>query len=145
MATCLEEPPGPWGYRIVRATGGKGPIDPMEQFDFQSGPWHPGEERRADNKARVLAEFEHAYDAYLDQMEAQSIQLGGMRRQAKYTPDHFVWLVRYQVLEHSYRLVARDVGVDRKAVKRGIENAANRVGMALRPSTSGRRPVKSSP
>lgn len=99
--------------------------------------WDPFRETRAKAKRRIMSDFEHILEDRLEVQEL-SVREAGFHRTPRKQRDHFVWLVQYQVLRQGYKRVADSVYRDPKTVEAAIKQAAELVGIQLRPARRGR-------
>ncbi len=114
---------------------------PQRRIVFGCTNWNPLTETRAKGRQRMLAEIEQELDEHLDFTELLA-RASGQRRTPRKSADHFVWLVQYQVQQHSFTRIADAVCRDRKTVERAIKDAAVLVGVSLRRPSKGGRPRK---
>jgi hypothetical protein len=94
------------------------------KYDFQTAAWDARFETRGQARARILAEVAEQLDAAMDGEEAECEVLGLKRITRKTAPEHFEWLVRYQVLGHSFKRIAKECFRTRQAITAGVHGAA---------------------
>ncbi len=111
------------------------------RFTLSQPGYEPSRERRQDAARRLRMAFECMLQAHLDGGERVA-QARGLRPTPRKSPEHFVWLVQYQVHGWSFQRLADEVCRDRKTVEAGIKEAAGLINLALRPPAPGGRPRK---
>lgn len=114
--------------------------------------WDPTIERKSDAWQRITDKIEKRLRCYFDSLERTFTQhaakkpmdepidalVGYRKTPRKRALKHFEWLARYQVLGWSYEQIAHEKPLDRKTVEKGVKQAAELVGLALRPAHRGR-------
>lgn len=97
--------------------------------------WDPYSESRSERKQMLMAAFESALNTMLDQI-AEPWTNGDHRSSiVKRHPEHFDWLVHYQVLGKSYGMVQKELApsVSRQAIAKAVKETSTLVGLTLRP------------
>ena len=124
---------------VERLLGVKAPARwelPSEASTLDSDPLRPVE---ALPTVETRAEFLKRAREHWAAREALAIRWGLPASQIKTNPDHFGWLVNYQLLGRSFSEIARNVGRTLPPVKRAISDTARLLGLRLRePDRAGR-------
>lgn len=114
-------------------------------FRFRCGGWNPFQEKRLAAKKRILAEAKKALDAYMRQVKKLMTAFDVSPAPVRQSPEHFDWLVLYQLGGKRYGQIAKhdDVALETQAIADGIRKAAMQVvgpnwKKWLRPSEKGR-------
>jgi hypothetical protein len=105
--------------------------------------WDPSFGSRADAEKMIREAFDDHLAAYFKDLDALAASHGMERTPEKRTMDHFVWLVRYQILGQSFDRLAKDVFVSRQTATNGVKNAARLIDLPLRKPGKPGRPSKS--
>jgi hypothetical protein len=102
---------------------GAGKPSPFK-YDFQTAAWDVRSETRNQARARILAEVADQLDTAMDSEEAECVKVGMAKVGRKAAAEHFEWLVRYQVLGHSFKCIAKVCHRTRQAITSGAHDAA---------------------
>ena len=108
--------------------------------------WSPIEKTKDDFKAEIRLGLESALEAYCSQTEQriQSVRTWSneanqpaphyIRTPELGQPEHFRWLIAYQLYRASFKPIADLVSIDRHAVQLAIKGLASKMGLTQRPS-----------
>jgi hypothetical protein len=99
-------------------------IGTPDPFVLRTEGWAVLRETEQDFRARVTREFEEAREQHIRQQTAAAEALGNCPMPSKVKPEHFDWLVKFQVLRQSQSKIKEKTGVERSAVSDGIRRAA---------------------
>jgi hypothetical protein len=104
-------------------------VEDPAPFRFESEGWALSRQTEAKFRNTISGEFHAALDAYVEKHSRSAEQLGWVRLPENVLPEHFEWLVRYQICRQSQREIIAETGTKRKhsAVAAGIRNAARLV------------------
>jgi len=96
--------------------------------------------RRREFEKYVLGEVRQALKDYCDRIESSAVAAGLKRAPRRREPEHFDWIVRYQIKSESFASIAQNasykfMGARRQSAKRSVE-LAEYLELTLRPSTS---------
>ena len=120
------------------------------QFQFLNEGWNPVETSEWSARSRIRSEFEKALHAYLDGLHRRCLEAGGKEvsetralrfNHGRPVPAMHVylrWLVEYQCLHYPKQTIAQTYKRPFATVDRGLESAANAIGIALLPAKAGR-------
>jgi hypothetical protein len=105
--------------------------------------WSPAseEERRPegwDPSCETSEEFRARIEKYMAQQEELAQMRGWKKTPLKTAPEHFEWLVFFQVKGQPFSRIATRVQRDRNTIKAAVEKTAVLTGLSLRPSPPGR-------
>lgn len=97
--------------------------------------WEPVYETRAEARASVMEGFGRILDDLLDEIEGIHRDHGSGPTPVKRHPEHFDWLVHYQVLGHSQGWIRDHLApsVSRQAIAKAIRETAEQIGLDIRP------------
>lgn len=157
------------GFRISSTSSDAASADENSVFACPSGPFmfsHPGDDLALSTIKELESEIRFEFDRELARWST-AIRLAAQRR--GWTPSaskrprsrslpskdgqpatkrrhsdraHFRWLVRFQVLGHTLRTIARDAGVTEQSVAQAVRNTATLVGLVRRTEGKPGRPRK---
>lgn len=99
--------------------------------------WNPRNESRSSALERITASVAAKLARIEDKVQATSQRLA-----QKTQPEHFTWLVRYQVLSQSYGAIAKEAHRDEASVSGGVKRTAALIELPLRVPTRAGRPRK---
>ena len=105
----------------------------------EASPWDITGSTRSSFEKQAREQFERTLGEYCDQLEAAARSAGYVRTKERRNPDHFRWLVGYQVCRFSQNAIADAIGVYRQAVQYAISGLAREIGLTLRPPSASRR------
>jgi hypothetical protein len=155
------------GFRISDTPSETASGDENAAFTCPSGPFtfsHPGDNLAASTIKELESEIRYKFDQELVRWSA-AVRLTALRR--GWTPiaskrrrsrslpaqggkpatrrrhsdrTHFRWLVRFQVLGHTLRTIARDAGVTEQSVAQAVRTTASLVGLVRRTAGKPGRP-----
>lgn len=132
-----------WQHLLdLRWTQGRGEVhiapvgETWPRFEFHRS-WSPRRAARADDYRTALAEFRKQYTAYQHQVAAVARDRGATSMASKREPDHFAWLVCYQVLDDSFSGLGTELSKDPKTIEDGVKRAARLIGLTLRQARRG--------
>jgi len=86
-----------------------------------------------------LNKFQKSVDEYIKKAEKAMKPFADKTAIKKSGDKHFRWLVEYQILERSFNSLAKEKGVDRKAITDGIKDVSQLINLTLRDSSEGGR------
>jgi hypothetical protein len=95
-----------------------------DPFRFRTEGWAVLRETEPDFRARATREFEEALGQYMRRRFADAEARGKCPMPSKVKPEHFDWLVKFQVLRESHSRIVSLSGRQRSAVSDGIRRAA---------------------
>ena len=115
------------------------PIAPLRFGPFYHDPtWR----RRSDFIKYVVQQATKAAKDYCDQIEASALAAGLKCAPRRREPEHFNWLVRYQIKDESFASIAQHSSYKfnggRQTIRKAIVELAEYLELSLRPSTSAR-------
>ena len=113
------------------------PDDRRVSFDAE---WDPILTTRAEAERELRGAFEDYLRRRLDEIETLAESRGLVPTAEKRRPEHFEWLVYYQVELWSQGEIAEQYGVDRTTVRDALKHAADLLGLTLRPRGRPGRP-----
>src|SRR4029077_18802660 len=94
-------------------------------FQFQCPAWNPIRETKGQATIRILAEARKALKQHLEQVHNLMRAFDVSTAPVRLSPEHFDWLVLYQVGGRPFRQIARDFGKrDAQTVANGVKDAA---------------------
>jgi hypothetical protein len=104
-------------------------------------------ERRADVERRLTAAAVEAIRQQLDAAEVTTRSAGYLPTPTKTTGrEHFLWLVRYHVMNETYSEIARSVYLSRQNVMSAIQGTSQLIELPLREADPrGQPPTKNRP
>jgi hypothetical protein len=96
--------------------------------------WNPFQQPRAEAKRQIMAAFESAVDAMLDQIEEPWVNGEYRPTIVKRHPEHFDWVVHYQVLGKSYGGIHKSLApsTSRQGIAKAIKDTASLIRLTLR-------------
>ena len=96
--------------------------------------WDPFHESRAAAKQQLMKLLEVALDQFLDGIEKPWKSTCYIPTPVKRHPEHFDWVVHYQVLGRSYGTIQKTLapGVSRQAIAKAVKETAELIGLTLR-------------
>jgi len=118
------------GDRFVTPQARSGALGGILALPIVELHWNPVAETREEARARLHA----LIDDELDRVETESTHPVTRSK----SPDHFVWLARYQVVRESKELIADTTGHDRSQVGRAVSELAGFIGLTSREPKRGR-------
>lgn len=117
------------------------------RFSFTDPGWAPGYESWGMFEKRLRSGFEQQFQTYKKQITPLPERRGFRQPPEIRKPDHFRYLVRYQVLGESPETIAEhfskdqrvaEKGLDGNTVLKAVKKTAGQIGLTLRPSRKGR-------
>ncbi len=113
------------------------------RLNFQHLGWDPSASSWPDAKERFIEDFIRWLGKdYKPTMTTLAKKRGFRESCPPKEPRHFEWLVHFQVNKQDYQAIASTANRDPSAVSEGCENAAELIGLTLRPASKGGRPRK---
>lgn len=96
--------------------------------------WDPYSESRSNNKQVLMAAFESALNTMLDQIAKPWTNSDHRPTIVKRHPEHFDWVVHYQVLGKSYGAIQRTLApsTSRQGIAKAVKETAALIGLTLR-------------
>jgi hypothetical protein len=122
------------------------PLPPEgREFDFHDDGWHLEDESSSEFASRVMAAFKQQLVTYKDAIRESMRELGLSLPPEIRQPEHYDWLVLYQVRGLSPAQIADLMSTDKKTltdstVFKAVSKTAELVGLRLRPPKKGKGP-----
>ncbi|HYE75635.1 MAG TPA: hypothetical protein VEF04_19990, partial [Blastocatellia bacterium] len=124
------------------------PVEPREPFSFLFHAYRPEQDIWQSYEKGLRDSFEKYVQIYKEHMLSQSSQEQRLTACKNKVPDHFRWLVWYQIPQSDEDKsvlecgeIANKIGRDSSTVSEAIKQSASIIDLKLRPSRMGRPPL----